>query len=280
MNDDFQINFMTPGIYVAKTTRGMNLPDLLIMYLACGAPFGVYYFLQNRNRTETRILWLKSLFRFIFWIPFAVRLVARTSFLTNLYNLGFVSSDESDLKNERDIEEIRKYFEKKFAETDFTFSIYEFREIFDRYVGLSVEIRSAGVESSAAENEFYRITNHNNKKLGAACLNRRNRTRLSFHQKLARRDFFEIVGKFFDQSRESAPFFAEAVKLTRLVHDFEAQQLFENLSAQTLQTPENRNVRKLEKEIWNSGKHKSPIDNTISTNLRPLTATANLSNKD
>src|SRR5688572_11288031 len=128
----------------------MNLRDLLIIYLACGAPFGVYYFLQNRNRIETKFLWLKSLLRFVVWIPFAFRMIARNSFLTKLYNDSFDKLTETDLKTELEIEEIKKSLERMVsAAAALPFSIYEFREAFDRYVGLSAEVRDDNKEISS-----------------------------------------------------------------------------------------------------------------------------------
>jgi hypothetical protein len=258
----------------------MNLPDFLIIYLACGAPFGVYYFLQNRNRTETKILWLKTILRFVFWIPFAGQMVARTSLLTNLYNFSFDKTGESDAKKELEIEEIKKFFEKIISINDLSFSIFEFREVFDRYVGLSVEIRNTNEEISHGEKEIYRITNHTNKKLGEICLKRRNRKRLSFHQKLARRDFFEIFKKLFETSSDSQTPIDQAVRLAGLLNDFEARQMFENLSSESLQSDGPQNVINLEKEIWNSEKQQPLTETKISTNLQVLTATAKLSNKD
>lgn len=267
-------------MFIADFACGMNLRDLLIMYLACGAPFGVYYFLQNRNRTETKFLWLKSFLRFVNWIPFAIRLVARTSFLTNLYNVGFDKMSESDSKIELEIEEIKKNFESNFLNKNFPFSIFEFREIFDRYVGLSIEVRENIKEISPAETEIFRITNHNNKNLAEICLNRRNRKQLSFHQKLAGRDFFEIFRKLFDKSFDSPMLIKQAIRLADLLNDFEARKLFENLSNESLQTKVKPTVKNPEDEIWKSEKHKPLTDTKISTNLQALTARANLSNKD
>ena len=259
----------------------MNLRDILIIYLACGAPFGVYYFLQNRNRTDITMLWLKSLLRFVVWIPFALRIVARNSFLTKLYNHGFDKRTETDLKIELEIEEIKKNFEQAISRDALPFSIYEFREAFDRYVGLSAEVRADDTEIAPAETELFRITNHGNKKLAEICLNRRNRKRLSFHQKMARRDFFEICRKLFEASAAPTALLAGAVRLSALLDDFEARRMFENLSHEYPQFHEKENVRNPENEIWSSEKHKLPTDNKISTNLQTLTAAAaNLSKKD
>lgn len=261
----------------------MNLRDLLIIYLACGAPFGVYYFLQNRKHLETKILWLKSLIRFVFWIPLAIQMVARRSFFTNLYANRFDKALNSDAKKEFEIEEIKKVFENILSITDLSLSIYEFREIFDRYAGLSLEIQSENEEFSKSETEIFRITNHTNKKLGEICLHRRNRKRLTFHQNLARRDFFAILDKFVDRTNEPQNIFDNVSKLVALLNDFEALKLIENISQESLQTGEKQNVRNLEKELWNSEKHRPLTENKISTNLQVLTTaatTANLSGKD
>jgi hypothetical protein len=258
----------------------MNLPDLLIIYLACGAPYGVYYFLQNRDQPLTAILWLNSLLRFVFWIPFALQMVARTSLIANLYENGFDKSNGSDAEKERKIEEIKRFLEKKVSQNKLSPSIFEFREVFDRYVGLSVEVQNTVEEISLGEKEIFRLTDHTNKKLGEICLNRRNRLRLVFHQKLARRDFFEICRKLFEISPDWPKTIDQAVRLAALLNDFEARRMFENLSSESLQSAAPANVKNVEQEIWNSDKHKPLTETQISTNLQALTATMKLPGKD
>lgn len=258
----------------------MNLRDLFIIYLACGAPFGVYYFLQNRNRAETKILWLKTLIRFVVWIPFALQMVARSSLMTKLYNFSFDRTSEADAKKEREIEEIKKLFEGILLENKISLSIYEFREVFQRYIGLSLEIQNENQEISPAEREIFRITDHTNKNLAEICLNRRNRKRLSFHHKLARRDFFEIFKTFLEHASESTLLFQQAFKLSVLLGDSEIRNQIENLSNETLQTQSKEIVKKPENELWKSDKHKPLTDARISTNLQAMTARANLSGKD
>ncbi len=258
----------------------MNLRDLLIIYLACGAPFGVYYFLQNRNLLESKFLWLKSLLRFVFWIPFALKLVARKSFFTKLYTDGFDKSFVLDAEKEFEIERIKKKFENVLVETKFELSIYEFREIFERYVGLTLEMQTDNSQAASTEKEIFRITNHTNKNLAEICLNRRNRNRLSFHQKLAKGDFFEVFDKFVNKSDEPQNLFAEAMKLLRLLNDFEAQAELEELSKETLQTQEKAIVNNLENDLWKSEKQKLLAANRITSNMQIMSVTGNLSKKD
>lgn len=258
----------------------MNLRDIIIIYLASGAPFGVYYFLQNRNLLETKFLLIKSLLRFIFWIPFALQLVARKSFFTNFYKKAFDKSSVSDALKESEIERIKKLFENLLLESKFQLSIYEFREVFERYVGLTLEIKIDNVEVEQSEKEIFRITNHTNKKLAEKCLNRRNRKRLAFHQKLARHDFFEVFEKLVINSDESEKLFAEALVLIRWLDDFEAQGKLEKITRESLQTHKNSIVNNLEKGLWNSEKQKLIPANPITSNMQIMSATVNLSKKD
>lgn len=268
------------GINVANISIGMNLPDFLIIYLACGAPFGVYYYLQNRNQTGSKILMLKSVIRFIFWIPFAIQLVARNSFFTKLYNNDFAVHGISDSNIDFEIEEIKKNLELKIKEVSPEISIFEFREIFDRYAGLSLEILSEDRDVSIPEKEIFRIASHSSQKIGEACLNRRNRLRLSYHQKLARKDFFEIFEKLTLKSEMPQNLFKKVLRLADMLNDIDARQRLEILSRETLQTIERSNVSKMEQEIWKTAKHQPFTENKISTNLQIMTATANSSNKD
>lgn len=258
----------------------MNLRDLIIIYLACGAPFGVYYLLQNRNLSETKFLWLKSLSRFVFWIPFALHLVARKSFFTKLYTNSFDKPSVSDAKKEFEIERIKKFFENLMLKKDFALSIYEFREIFDRYVGLTIEIQKDNNEVSSTEKEIFRITNHTNKNIAEICLNRRNRRRLSFHQKLARQDFLEVFDKFITIFSETQTLFDESFNLIQLLNDFEAQYKLEKLLKKTLQSPQKLFVNNLEKELWKSEKQNPLPANQISSNMQIISVMRNLSKKD
>lgn len=258
----------------------MNLRDIIIIYLASGAPFGVYYFLQNRNFLEIKLLLIKSLLRFIFWIPFAFQLVARKSFFTNFFKKVFDRTSISDAHIEFEIERIKKLSENLLLESKFQLSIYEFREVFERYVGLTLEIQIENSEIEQSEKEIFRITNHTNKKLAEKCLNRRNRKRLAIHQKLARRDFFEVFEQIVNHSEEPQTLMVEANNLFRLLPDLEAQANLEMITKDSLQTPKRSIVNRLEKGLWNSEKQKLSPANQISSNMQIMTANVNLSKKD
>ncbi|MFN0279845.1 MAG: hypothetical protein ACKVRN_14800 [Pyrinomonadaceae bacterium] len=70
--------------------------------------------------------------------------------------------------------------------------VYEFREVFDCYTGLTMS--SNGNRSVNSFDALFRIAKHENRTLATACLDRRNRQRLSFHQTRARKDFIDLLG--------------------------------------------------------------------------------------
>ena len=74
---------------VAFVQIDMTLTDLLIIYLAFGAPLAVYKYLQNRGAEIGRRI-LVSSFTFVFWLPAAAEI--GYLYFTNAYFGGaFVS---------------------------------------------------------------------------------------------------------------------------------------------------------------------------------------------
>lgn len=254
----------------------MNWNDLIIIYLACGAPLAVYYFLQNRNLPDRKFLSLKTFVRLLFWIPYAIRLVARNRVFTKFYNLDFDRHANSDADAGEKISALQRELEDALGEACPRFSIYEFREIFERYTGLTMELVNENEEIADSEKEIFRITNHENKKLGEICLHRRNRKRLVFHQNLARLDFFDVLTELVRQSPHKQTVCERARQLFALLSDDEAIEILADLSKKSLQTQVVANVSPLENDLWNAEKQNlSPAASQTSTNLQVLTATAN-----
>lgn len=258
----------------------MNLFDFIIIYLACGSPFGVYYFLQNRNLPNNKFFLAKIIFNFVCWLPFAFGLISSKDFFGNLFDFNFDKKVILDSELDSNILFIKKFFEKELIKNPMPISFYEFREICDRYVGLTLEINDLNKEISEPPIEFYRISESSNKKLAAKCLNRRNRQRLMFHQTLARRDFWEIIGNIFNNSQNQKDVLIKLSDLIHFLNDFESDVFLQKLSAESLQTIENKNISNLENELWKNEIHKPLPANQISVNIKTLAATMNLSNKD
>jgi len=204
----------------------MNLIDFIIIYLACGAPFGVYYFLQSRNAAESPIIWLKIFLTFFFWIPFAFLFVR--GFLVsneNLHSNYLTSAFEA--KDKGNIYLIQKEIEKKFSESGLEFSLFEFRETLERYVGLTLANQEVFIKVSEREKEIFRIAENSNVELAANCLHRRNRKLLAFHQTEARQDFLQMIRKLSDSTTDKKNLETLAIEFVRLLKDKQAQNSLE-----------------------------------------------------
>ena len=242
----------------------MNVYDFLIIYFACGAPVGVYYFLQNRHKTERQKLLLKTFLVFAVWMPFVWK------HFRDRFNNNFDGGLFSDAKLAEKIQVARARLEKSLAETNPNLSIYEIREIFDRYVNLthSSQIDDADHQYASEAEELFKIAGHRNAKLAAICLERRNRKELIFHQTLARLDFLDLLA-----GKEKLS--ATAIEFVSLLNDTQAKDAIEKM-----QTVEEPFVKDAEKQLWNSETHKPAFTKTISTRLKALTATTSLREKD
>jgi hypothetical protein len=250
----------------------MNLYDFLIIYLACGAPLGVYYFLQNRHKPDRQKLFLKSFFSFIIWMPLALRLITKNRFSRKRFNNNFDADLFSDVNIEKNIQSTKTRLQKALFEIDPSISIYEVKEIFDRYVSFELfgQIDAQNSQSELSENEIFRIAGHNNSELATICLQRRNRKMFSFHQTLARMDFLDMLaGK--------PKLAASALEFVSLLNDLETKEAIEKMFELETQTGRALDVKDAEKEIWNSETRK-PI--LIKTRLKAMTATMSLREKD
>ena len=258
----------------------MNLTDFIIIYFACGAPFGVYYFLQSRNETESSIIWFKILLTFFFWIPFAFLFVRR--FFVSKENLHFnrYTTSTFEAKNERDIYLIQKKIEIKFSESCLDFSFFEFRETLERYIGLTLANQKAFSKISERGKEFFRITGNSNVELAANCLNRRNRKLLAFHQTEAREDFLQIIRKLSGSVTDKKNFEHLTIEIVRLIKDKQAQDSLEKIFAANLQTVFPPSVLQREKILWNPQEQKLSHAQPNSTHFQAIRTTTVLRKKD
>lgn len=263
----------------------MNLFDALIIYLACGAPIGVYYFLQNRRIINSNFLWLKTSVVFLFWIPFAFQVLSKNNLLEKLFKITFDKQIASDSKTDNKIALLRKTLETTIIEyipqnsqNIPKLSLFEVREIFDRYIGLTAacQIERKFSRYEGIENEFFQISKHKNADLATICFDRRNRKRLFFHQTQARRDFLNLVGIL-----NSPDFYYRVIEFVKILEDFESIKILEKLTAQTVQIEKTKSVKNTEKEIWKSETRKPlHINQTTSANMKLNLTTMNLRGKD
>ncbi len=255
----------------------MNSFDFLIIYLTCGAPLGVFYFLQNRKQQIGIRLWLKTFFTFVFWLPSGFQL------LENKLRENFPVGREifsKTAKPETEISLFRKQFEDVLQKSSLQISIFEFREVFERYVGLTIAKDYSSGEITETEKEIFHVVNGGKNVIGAICLNRRNLKRLTFHQTQARQDFFQIINRIAALSSDKSNFMKLAADFFRLLKDFEAQVKFDEALSDILQTEKSFIVKRSERYLWNSEIHKSPAVKSTPLQLQTLTVRANSSAKD
>lgn len=237
----------------------MSPIDFLIIYLACGLPFGVHYFLHQRRSNR---LILKTLLVVFVWIPYAFRLLHQKV--------------TKEFPNEK-IETVQKQIEKNLPKE---VSIFDFRETVERYVGLTLANQFKDDKPTAKEINFFRLFQNKNAKLAAKCLNRRNRKLLSLHQTQARQDFLETLAIIFETAEDKESLGNLAVEFFNLLKDDEAKVSVKNLIKTLEQMPHPLTVNDLEKDLCKSDTHKPQPANQISIRLPALTATANPSTKD
>jgi hypothetical protein len=194
----------------------MSLIDFTILYFACGSPFAVYYFLQNHD-------WLKSIIIWMLWIPYSFLLLQRK--VTSKLNF------DKNIASDSEIEVIQKEIEQIVFENNTKLSIFEFREIFERYVGLTLSKKQNQIGEN--ETEIFRVAKRENIKLGAICLHRRNQFKLKYHQTLARRDFLKIINELNSKKLQLS-----SLKLFRILADDEAEKTL--------------NVNKSRLDLWNT----------------------------
>src|SRR5690349_17091251 len=116
----------------------MNLSDIIIVYLAFGAPVAAYKYLQDRN-VERRIRIVTSLIVWLFWIPAAVRLGYR--YFTNAYSdHAFVSQKILD-SADGELTALCEATKASLLTSGCALSMHDVRETLERYVGLTVSLK-------------------------------------------------------------------------------------------------------------------------------------------
>ncbi len=179
----------------------IKLSDVLIVYLACGAPFAVYSFFQARAKLNPILLTATTFFSALFWIFTAYRLILRLLIKT-VTDVRFVRAGKADSRRRGRLNEIEKRFSEVLRPDISSTSLFNFRETFQRFAGLTIALNSSGGinEKTDRERDFLRISgrasNSRTSDIGAKCLARRNRNRLIRHQNNAQEDFTRILDTF------------------------------------------------------------------------------------
>lgn len=225
----------------------MTFFDIAIVYLACGSPFAVHSFLHPAHDTNFHRL----LSGFTALLSWPVRLIA-------LIGQKFYQQPEENPASDP-VEKIRTDIERLFPEDPHGRSVFEWREVFDRYAGLARAVNTPRDES--APNEIFRIAGQKNDELANICLNRRNRKRLEFHHIQARNDFLSLVSNLSNGVAEQNRIRDLAIELVDLLKDDEAMRELEVIF--TGQNDRNFSVSNTELEAWKPPAPNEPIGNRI-----------------
>jgi len=256
----------------------MNFFDFLIIYLACGAPVSVYFYFQNR-RLYFKQLWLKTILNLIFWIPLFVQLILKSRIRDKFSKINFKSKINPDAKNNR-IQTLKREIENILSACDLEISIYEFREVFERFAGLTTASLNNKTKPYKHEREFFGIAGFKNQELSAECLHRRNQKRLYFHQTEAEKDFLQMIAVIAGSIDKPADLSRSTIEFVKILNNRGAQIALTKIFDAELQTERKNPVIDLEKDLWMPEPRKPQPANQISMRLRAINETAKLSAKD
>ncbi len=225
----------------------MNATDLIIIYLACGSPFAVFQ-ATTREKGRSGVNWARVMMSFLFWPVFAITLLAGKIFPNE-------ARSKAEFQNR--LEGLRLDFEQVAFAGESISSLFEFRETFYRFVGLSEAADE--VQSGRSTAEIFEISGHKNKSLATRCLARRNTNRLSIHRAAARDEFVDLISRLTVTASSRIEITSLALELADHLHDQIAADAFQ-ASVSVPQPPDGEWTSGLEKEVWKS---RTPSTSTI-----------------
>lgn len=183
----------------------MSLTDLIIIYLACGSPFGVYQ-ITTSDKAVNSISVLLTGVRILVWPIFATLML-----------IDWLANRSSPGSEERQIDAIGLELEQLIFDDCPASFIFDFREVLKRYAGLAKAARQ-GVHSDAG-GEFHDLSGNGHRELAAACLARKNQRKLLFQLSLVRREFVEVLSELLPNGSRRAQILELALELTKQVGD-------------------------------------------------------------
>lgn len=251
----------------------MNFFDLFIIYLACGAPFGVYYYLTQRNGNNRTFF--KTVLISLFWLPFAFQLLRR--YITKELPNSILA--KKDFVRDEEILAVKKELEDIFIKNKFDISVFELREIFDRYVGLTETALNQN-DSNETNSEFFEIAGNKNTRLASKCHQRRNRRLLFFHHTLAGQDFLQVISEFVSRFPADEEIGKTALKLVGILNDEATKKNLKLLLKSKMQSREEIPVQKPEKDLWIHDLQQPPTAKVIRISMNTAGARINSPLKD
>ncbi len=185
----------------------MQLTELLIIYLACGSPFGVFKISQcgtPRTMGDAAVIFL----HFVIWPVFAA---------ASFRNWLLSNSDSAETDLDTEVRDIRDKIERIAYIDRSPSAIFEFREVFSRYTGLTIALNFS--ENTRSPHPLFEVDERQDIRVASACIDRRDRQRLSFHQVQARNDLVDIISLLAISYPSDSELIRLGLKLADLLHD-------------------------------------------------------------
>ena len=228
----------------------MRISDAIIIYLAIGSPFAVHYFFKfPSNHTWNHPL--RAILVLFLWPFYSIWLTLCVKLTKHDCSSNSPQSNTLDARLDKKVDEIAAALEMFLQDSLPDMALFEFREIIDRYVGLSVTVRSDRQEKTWTLGQIFEGSTEN-RELNSICINRRNRNTLESHRNRASLDFLTLVLKAIDFDGGDSAFVRSALELSRVISDGDACRKIEKLVAGAGQTQVEIAVKTVEREVWHS----------------------------
>ncbi|HEY2866801.1 MAG TPA: hypothetical protein VGJ02_06895, partial [Pyrinomonadaceae bacterium] len=162
----------------------MVVLDVILIYIACGAPFVAASLLDRGPRFRSSHI-LASFAAVIYWpvlVPSTLRRISGRE--------RYLSDSPSGTKPNLDEEQLRSELLDAWSRAFGSSCVNIFREKLERYTALSIELAA---ESRLSPSELTAISDHPDAEINSICLARRNRQKLELHRTDARIAFIAAV---------------------------------------------------------------------------------------
>jgi len=192
-----------------------------------------------------------------------VQIILKSRIAKNFSKFNLRSKITLNAKNDNGILSAQKKIENFLSENDLKISVYEFREVCERFAGLTTACANNKNKPSKHEQEFFRIAGFHSKELSARCLHRRNQKRLCFHQTEAEKDFLRMIAAILDSVEEKTEFSRLTLEYVKFLNNYRAQKALTEMFKDKPQIKQKISVTDLERDLWMSETPKPQTVNQI-----------------
>src|SRR5687768_6214696 len=152
----------------------MTPAELLIIYLAAGAPFGVYGFFSEAEHPG-KIKLARPVLKFAFWPVYAAQLIIRE--LTRRYSDDSAGRSVAGYRIAEETAKLRGMIASTMV-FDNDRQRRRLLEEFERFAGITAAVYEAEQKGKQSTPIILKAGSHSSPSLGAKCIFRRNRARL------------------------------------------------------------------------------------------------------